>query len=341
MKIAVVNDVIVLAEALRRMMQINGHQIAWVAHNGAEAVQRCKQDVPDLILMDLMMPVMNGVEATRQIMAESPCSILIVTATVDGNAAMIFEAMSVGALDVADTPFLRVEDGMQTHQPLLQKIALIGRLIGTERQRQHCSPIKSVTTQDLVVIGASTGGPAVLADILSRLPRNFPAALVIVQHVDKSFAPSLTAWLNEHSALPVRLASAGDLPMPGEVLMANTNDHMAMDAQLRLCYVVEPAQLSYRPSVDVFFSSVAAHWPSRVAAVLLTGMGRDGASGLLRLREQGAYTIAQDEESCAVYGMPKAAVELRAAVDVLPSTLIADAVIAYVSAPSKRTSIRL
>jgi chemotaxis response regulator CheB len=177
--------------------------------------------------------------------------------------------------------------------------------------------------QRLLAIGSSTGGPAALAILLAGLPKNFPAAVVIVQHVDERFAKGMAEWLNRDSPLPVRVAQEGDRLVAGTVLLACTNDHLILKAADRVGYTEAPRDFVYRPSVDVFFDSVSEHWRGETMAVLLTGMGRDGAKGLLTLRSKGNYTIAQDQATCAVYGMPKAAAMLGAAVDILPIERIA------------------
>lgn len=175
----------------------------------------------------------------------------------------------------------------------------------------------------LVTIGASAGGPAALAVVLKGLPEDFSAAMVIIQHVDSQFASTMAAWLSQQSALPVRVAAEGDRPVAGSVLIACTQDHLKLQAAGRLGYTPDPVEYVYRPSIDVFFQSVSQHWRGGVIGVLLTGMGRDGALGLKALRDKGHHTIAQDEASSVVYGMPKEAAKLEAAVDILPVTGIA------------------
>jgi two-component system chemotaxis response regulator CheB/two-component system response regulator WspF len=159
--------------------------------------------------------------------------------------------------------------------------------------------------------------------VLSALPKTFPAAIVIIQHVDAQFAPGMAQWLSGTSVLPVRIAQEGDRPAAGTALLAGTNDHLIFKTSSKLGYSDEPRQLSYRPSVDVFFESLSELWLGDAVGVLLTGMGRDGARGLKTLRNKGHYTIAQDEPTSAVYGMPKAAAALGAAVDILPVDRIA------------------
>ena len=182
----------------------------------------------------------------------------------------------------------------------------------------------------LIAIGSSAGGPAALATVLGGLPKDLPAAIVIVQHVDERMAQGMAEWLAQQCVLPVRVAKEGDQPTLGVVLLAKTSDHLIFKTSVRLGYTAEPRDYVHRPSVDAFFQSVCRWWEGDVIGVLLTGMGRDGALGLKALRDQGRSTIAQDEESCAVYGMPKAAAALSAAVDILPLTRIASRLVGLV-----------
>lgn len=324
MRIAIVNDMPLAVEAMRRVLAAAPqHEVVWTAYDGAEAVELCQRQRPDLILMDLIMPRMDGVEATRRIMAQSPCAILIVTADVETSASRIFAAMGLGALDAIDTPLLGSRNPQAGAQPLLAKIEAIARRIGQERPGSGEERRASAAPETLVAIGASAGGPAALAAILGQIPRDLAAGLVIVQHVDARFAPGLADWLNQQSAVPVRLAREGDRVLPGQALVAGTDDHLVFRTKTRLGYTPEPAEHAYRPSVDVFFNSAARHWSGRVIGVLLTGMGSDGAQGLKELRRAGHHTIAQDQASSAVYGMPKAAAALDAASEVLPLDAIA------------------
>ena len=327
MRIAIVNDSAMAAEALRRVVaRVPEHRIVWIAKDGAEAVELCASDTPDLVLMDLIMPVMDGVEATRRIMASTPCSILIVTVSVRTNADQVFQAMGHGALDAIDTPTLGSGDLEVGAARLLAKIDRIGKFIHDGARLSVADQkggVRQSSLEGLVAIGASAGGPTALATLLGGLPSSFPAAIVIIQHVDERFAAGMARWLADTSAIPVRLAADGDRPEPGTALLAGTGDHLAFRAAHRLGYVREPADYAYRPSVDVFFQSVARFWPGKAVGVLLTGMGSDGAQGLRGLRAEGHYTIAQDKATSAVYGMPKAAAAANAAVDILPLDRIA------------------
>ena len=334
MRIAIVNDLLMAVEALRRVVTSRPeHTVAWIARDGEEAVNKCERDVPDLILMDLLMPVMNGVEATRRIMHASPCAVLIVTATVEGNVSLVFEAMGHGALDAVNTPMLGMDGSLRGARDLLAKIEIIGRLIGRRAgPRQGRAPgLAAIKGQGqrmhLVAIGSSTGGPAALAEILSQIPEDLQAAFVIVQHVDVQFAPDFAKWLNGRTHLHVRPAVPGCRPEVGTAWLAATDDHLIMTPDLSLDYSRDPVECFYRPSVDVFFKCAASCWPYIGIAMLLTGMGRDGAAGMLGLKKLGWFTIAQDEETSVVYGMPKAAKELGAVDEVLPLHRIASAVV--------------
>lgn len=331
MRIAIVNDLRMVVECqLRIIREVPGWEVAWVAANGLEAVRQCAVDPPDLVLMDLIMPGMDGVEATRRIMKETPCPILVVTATVDGNASKVFEALGAGALDAVNVPSLGQDaESLAGKAAFLKKITMISIIRGIAsdpRAPTLALPPPVLGKTRLVAIGASTGGPKALAEILSGLPEKLGAAVVIIQHVDVDFAPGLVSWLNGVSALDVVLAEEGVRPESDRVYVAATNDHLILTADLRFHYTPQPLDKVYRPSVDVFFQSVAEHWPVKGGAVLLTGIGRDGAAGLAVLREKGWHTIAQDEASSVVYGMPKAARELNAAIEILPVDRIGRAI---------------
>ena len=344
MRIGIVNDTGLAREALRRVvLSSSEHEVVWSANDGAEAIALARVDRPDLILMDLMMPGIDGVEATRRIMGESPCAILIVTATITGHLSRVYQAMGYGALDALDTPTLGPRGQIAGASLLLHKIEIIGKLISkpTERtfarrdaatsssaieQRAH----PEISLKPLIVLGASTGGPNALAEILTQLPTALIATIIIIQHVDAAFAPGLGQWLSDQAHRRVTLAVEGHQPVAREILLSGTDDHLIMGEDRRLHYSVEPRAMCYRPSVDVFFNSLAKNWPRPGVAALLTGMGRDGAAGLLKLRSLNWRTITQDEASSVVWGMPKAAVDIGAAEEILPLSRIAEAIVRLV-----------
>lgn len=356
MRIAIVNDLALAREVLRRLVHsVPGYRIAWTAKDGEEAVRKAAQDRPDIILMDLIMPVLDGVEATRRIMANSPCPILLVTSSVTGNFNLVYRAMGCGGLDAVNTPTLAPDGTVRDGEGILARIAKLARQQQIQVKAVSGGAAASVPPVGrcnretraeaaarlplLLAVGASTGGPEALARILRELPTACPVSVVLVQHIAAEFARGLAVWLQGYSSLPVRLAENGDEPRVGEVLLAGTDDHLKMSVDCRLVYTGDPVDYPYRPSVDVFFHSLAGTWPRPGIAILLTGMGNDGAQGLLRLRQLGWHTITQDQASCVVYGMPKAAAELQAACRVLPLAQIPAAVLDQIKlSPHKGTA---
>jgi len=317
MRIGIVNDSPFVSEAMRRAIRGHSqHEVAWIARSGSEAIEQYSHDQPDAILMDLVMPGMDGIETTRQIMAAKPCAIVVISANVEANAAQVFEALGAGALDAMSSSVLDSAAEKEQYRLLIHKLNKIARLI-SRPERVLSSPGMRKTAGGLVAIGASAGGPAALASVLQSLPRHYGAPVIVIQHVDPQFAGGLATWLNEQCHLPVRLAKEGDHPQAGQVLVAAREQHLVFTSPDRLGYTREPVETSYRPSVDVFLKSVKKYWRGQVVAVLLTGMGRDGAEGLRLLRESGHHTIAQNRQTSAVYGMPKAAADLNAASEIL------------------------
>ena len=352
-KVAIANDTLMALEALRRVIATEpAYELIWTARDGAEAVMKAKRHRPDLILMDLLMPKMDGVEATQQIMASAPCAILIVTGSVQGNTSRVFEAMGHGALDVVQTPTMTSAASLQRNSPdlkadlkaelktdlraaaqsLLFKMVTVSKFIGKYNKLssdggENTELAQRAKARSLIVMGASTGGPKALAKILSQLPKSLPAAVVIVQHIDPQFVDGLAEWLAEQSTLPVKIAQAGDVPVQGEVLIAGAQGHLMMTRDRSFSYLTASDPLAadtvYRPSVDILFKSVAKHWRSPGQAVLLTGMGKDGAAGLGVLKAAGWFTIAESQQSCVVYGMPRTAINMGAASHVLSANEIA------------------
>jgi two-component system, chemotaxis family, response regulator WspF len=339
------------------------YSVIWLAREGHEALIKCSRQPPDVLILDLFLPPINGLDITRQIMAQCPCAILLLTGNSSVHAPEILQALNQGALDIARTSLLNPQSSASQSSAsqgipslelddLCRKIQIVNKRYrqindakpvpakptvgGASLQRNENRPPTSIPIQTgtaaptstrrwdmqappaLLVIGSSTGGPKALGQILAEFPADLAVAIVIIQHVDRQFAASLATWLDEQTPLPVRLAVEGDRIQSGQVLIAGTNDHLICKPNLELAYVSEPADYAYRPSVDVFFHSLVQHWPTTGMAALLTGMGRDGAIGLGELRKRGWQTIAQDQATCAVYGMPKAAAELKAAMRVLP-----------------------
>ena len=314
MRIGIVNDQASAVDVLKKVIVDAGHKVAWIAHNGEKAVEKCCADVPDLVLMDLVMPVLDGAGATQAIMQKCPCSVLVVTSSIEGNSTKVFEAMGAGALDVVTTP--RQENGsIEGGNDLLAKISVIGKLQGKKKERAAPNPVPKVRmVPPLLAIGSSTGGPSALATLLGSLPEDFPAAIAIAQHVDGNFSENLAQWLDSQTGLKVELARSGMVMQAGKAVIAPGDRHMRMGPGGTVELSRGPGENLYVPSVDVLFESLCcAGFPSNSAAVLLTGMGADGARGMCDLRNSGWMTVAQDKESSVVWGMPGAAVKMGAA----------------------------
>ncbi|MDA0802998.1 MAG: response regulator [Planctomycetota bacterium] len=332
------NDLAMAREALKRAVAlVPGAELAWVANDGDEAVAKCRADTPDLVLMDLVMPRMGGVEATRQIMGQSACPVIVVTATVEGNAPGVYEAISAGALDAVDTP--RMSSGGAAGGDagkLLGKIAAVRAAIESEAFRAKAGPASappaaspvavdsllrrsaepgsSTVVDSLLLIGASTGGPQAIVDFFAGWDRaragiavgagSRSVASIIVQHMDPQFLPGFATWLAGRIGHRVSLARAGQEPVAGDVLVAEGGKHLAIGPSGAVVSLPGKPSDVHSPSINTMFESAARVRPGGGAAVLLTGMGRDGASGLLTLRRAGWQTFAQDRNTSVVWGMP-------------------------------------
>ena len=314
MRIAIVHDNTDAIRLFSQLIDELGHELIWSTRSGINAILQCHKNLPDLVLIKLDLPDMGGVEITRSIMNQTPTTVIVICKSIKTYPAKVFEAMSAGALDA----FAEPEDNQpETLQNLKNKIQNINKL-HKSISRKH-APEKNQIEKDipLIAIGASTGGPAALVKVLTRLPESIDAVIVIIQHMDNQFSEGLVKWLDEQTNIRVEMARSKQIPQSGMAYVAGTSDHLVLTKEGRFEYTADPKDYPYRPSIDVFFESAVAHWPNQIIGVLLTGMGRDGANGLLSLHNRGMLTIAQNEASCAVYGMPKAAAKLNAAQEIL------------------------
>ncbi|MDD2769406.1 MAG: chemotaxis-specific protein-glutamate methyltransferase CheB [Methylococcus sp.] len=341
MRIAIVNGDRLAVEILRAVVEpAPGLDVCWTAQDGGEAVARCAADTPDLILMGMQLQGMDGVEATRRIMGATPCPVLVVTATIAGAFTRVYDAIAAGALDAVETPRrIGGEPGLAGAEELLRKIGTVSSLAAPlARGLALPKPASGAGRAGVpvVAIGASTGGPQALGVVLSALPADFPAAVLVVQHLDACFADHLAQWLARKTPLAVRLLDRPEPIAPGTVFLAAREAHMVLDEQLRLRYAEAGGAANHCPSVDRLFDSLAALPGLKGCGVLLTGMGQDGAAGLLAMRRAGLMTIAQDEGTSVVWGMPGSAVRQNAAGDVLPLERIAPAVVRYIRSLTDR-----
>lgn len=302
--------------------------------DGHAAVVETARLKPDLVIMDVMMPVMNGLEAVAEIMAKTPTPILMLSAkTNPHDSDSAFAAIKLGALDVMEKPtgvvteaFSRIAVQLIIKVKSLSRIRVIHHYRAQRPKLEAPKLIVSTRPRRLLAIGASTGGPKAVLQLLQELPEDFSACVLVVQHIADGFAPGFADWLDRETALPVRMAESGSELVAGKVLVAPNQLHLTVRSN-RIVLEDSPPLNNCRPAVDAMFLSLAEQGlGEETVAVLLTGMGCDGAEGLASIYKQGAYTIAQDEASCAVFGMPKAAISRGAATQVLPLEHIAGVV---------------
>lgn len=308
-----------------------GFEIVGEAANGRQCVELVLRLRPAMVVMDMDMPEMNGVEATREIMRRQPTPILIFTSSeIDKARGVFYEALAAGALDIFYKPRLLNDEEVNLATSrfrrllkLLAPIKMIRRCgpkpLSPEPdvRAMYAGPARPRRLPEILALAASTGGPAALSALLRQLPAGFPLRTLVVQHMAAEFMPGFVEWLGQGVKLPVRAAAQGQLARPGEVLVAPGDFHMRLGAGARVELEASAPVNSCRPSADVLFESVAAASGAGAMGVLLTGMGEDGARGLLSMRRAGALTIAQAESSCVVYGMPKAAADIGAAAHVM------------------------
>jgi two-component system chemotaxis response regulator CheB len=302
-----------------------GFELVGQAEDGKQAIELCQALRPDVISLDMMMPVMTGLAAAEYIMAYCPTPILVVSSSVNrGELFRTYDALAAGALDVIEKP-RPGQLGWDVHYLGMLRLAARIKVV-THLRGRHATAVAAAVVPAapaprrrlrLVALGASTGGPRALVEVLGALPFDFPLPLLVVMHIAEPFGSAFADWLNDHCALEVRLARHGQAMPARGVVLAPPDLHLELRGRQLICER-GPERLSCRPSVDVLFESVARECGASAAAVLLTGMGQDGARGMLALRAAGALTIAQDEATSVVYGMPREAALLGAAQRILP-----------------------
>jgi len=308
-----------------------GLRIIGEARDGAEVLAMAEELKPDVISMDIRMPRVDGLEATRQIMAHCPTPIVVVSALLDADIDLAFHALQAGALAVVEKPPSRHDPTFPDKQRhLVTTLAAMADVRVVRRWEnapgrnslRQASEIgaPAIVKPELIAVGASAGGPSALSTLLKGLPSDLAVPIVVVQHMPDEFIPGLARWLNDGSPVPVRVASDGLVLEPGVVHLSPGVAHLtvARRGQAFVANLVhDQGNYRYRPSVDVLFESVAQVCGQASIGILLTGMGDDGAAGMLAMRETGARTLAQDKTSCTVFGMPAAAIELGAAEQVV------------------------
>jgi two-component system, chemotaxis family, protein-glutamate methylesterase/glutaminase len=327
-RVLVVEDSLTVRRRLREVLEACPEfEVVGEAQDGRRAIDLCLGLRPDVITMDMMLPLLSGLAATEYIMAHCPTPILVVSSSFNrGEVFKTYDALAAGAVDVMEKPSGSEAPGQWEHS-LLSALRIVARVRVITHPRARLQGLSSTAPPassgelraraaipELVAIGASTGGPGALARILRDLPREFQLPLLIVLHLSEPFAAAFADWLGTHTSRSVAYARSGESidELRGCVRLAPPGSHLAV-AGRRLQLTHDPERHSCRPSIDVLFESLAASAGSRAAGCLLTGMGRDGASGLLAMRLAGATTLVESEETAVIYGMPREAVKLGAA----------------------------
>ncbi len=328
-------------------------EVVGEAEDGKRAIELCRSLRPDVLTLDMMMPVMTGLAATEYIMAHCPTPILIVSSSVNrGELFRTYDALAAGAVDVLEKPRGDEPEGLWERR-LTGAVKLVARIRVITHLRARLgafgrptpsppptlgrAPLPEGGRHTMVALGASTGGPAAIVEILRQLPASFPLPILFVLHINEPFGLAFADWLDAQTELRVAYARDGE-PLSlaaGRVVMAPPNRHLVVRGG-RIHLTAEPERHSCRPSVDVLFESIGRELGSAAAACRLTGMGRDGAAGLLEIRRAGGLTIAQDEATSVVYGMPREAVLLEAATRILPLEEIGPLL---ASLPAARTGV--
>lgn len=336
-KVLIVEDTPVVREFLVHVLSADPDiRVVGTAHDGEEALEAVRRYRPDVITMDIHMPKLNGLDATRRIMETDPTPIVIVSGSTDPRElATTFDAMEAGALAVLLRPTgIGHPDHEATVLNLLQTVKLMSEVKVVRRWPRPRSrppaprPVEMGLGREpakvrIVAIGASTGGPPVLQTILAGLPKDFPVPLALVQHMAAGFTHGFVDWLSQSASLPVHAAGHGDCMLPGHVYVAPDDCHMMVERGGRIALARTGPVNGLRPSVSCLFRSVAEVYGCDAVGCILTGMGRDGAEELRLMKEKGAITIAQDKDSSVVHGMPGEAIKLDAAMLVLPPEKIA------------------
>lgn len=329
-RVLVVEDSLTMQAALRAILESDpALRVIGTAANGEDGVRQAQKLKPDVITMDLYMPVMDGLEATRRIMEACPTPIVVVSAYADSEILPVsFQAIQAGALDVVQKPAGLGQPGFPgARERLISTVKLMSEVKVIRRRGRRAADLPPGEAHDtapgfaagparrdfrVVAIGASTGGPAALNQLLGALPRGFAAPVVVVQHMTAGFLQGMVEWLQTTCPLPLSVVQENTHLMPGQVYFAREDRHLVFHSP-DVVGLNQDAPVSHaRPSATVLFRSMAEVHGVRAVGVLLTGMGDDGAAGLKAVSDRGGLTIAQDEETCVVYGMPKAAVELGA-----------------------------
>ncbi len=335
-RVLVVEDSITVRRRIVEVLSADADlEVVGEAADGREAIALCERLRPDVITLDMVLPWMSGLDVTEYVMAHCPTPILVVSSSTNRNELFsTYDALAAGAVDAMDKHGGQGDASWERELvravKLVARIQVVTRPRGRVRAERRLVSLGAPRRTSLVALGASTGGPGALLDVLRGLPPGFDVPILIVLHISPAFASSVTEWLSGQTGWQVEFARDGERWPPAgshQVRMAPPERHLEL-ASRRLRLTTAPERWSCRPSVDVLFESIAREVGPDCTACLLTGMGKDGAEGLRQLRIAGAFTLAQDESTSMIFGMPKAAIALGAAELVLPLDEIAAAIAA-------------
>jgi two-component system chemotaxis response regulator CheB len=329
-RVLVVEDSRAQRELLVGILQASGtFEVVGTARTGREAVESAHSLRPDIIAMDIHLPVFDGYEATRQIMQHCPTPIVMVSNSAGDEGRRSLSAQTVGALAVVRKPgAINTPTYQHDRETLLKTLRLMAGVPVVTRHARRLPPNAGKVVQPveetvrLLAIAASTGGPAAVQQILNDLGGDFPLPVVLAQHIAEGFVTALADWLNATTPLTVKVARAGEQLLPGHVYLAPDSHHLTVRMPDQVVLSAASSGDTYCPSADRLFASVTKAYGPQAIGLILTGMGSDGATGLRALHDTGAYTLAQDEASCVVYGMPQAAAQLDAVTRVEPLATI-------------------
>lgn len=326
-RVLIVEDNLVVQQYLQAaLVGAEGFTVVDVVDNGIDAVKKNMAMKPDVILLDLFLPGMDGIAVIDEVMSHAACPIIVISGELDRkDRDLNFEAQRSGAVEVMEKPKgMSSEKFARFSEELRHTIKIMAEVKVTTRKLKVAKPLPSFTRDlqpadnwSLVVIGASTGGPAALYKMLTLMAKkmdNF--SVLIAQHMTAGFSETFCGWL-ANTGCQVKIASQGESPKKGWIYLANDNQHLVMGADEKL-YQRDNPGARFTPSVDMLFESVACHYRGKICAIMLTGMGNDGTQGMLQLKTKGATCIAEDESSCVIYGMPRAAIAAGAAQYVMP-----------------------
>lgn len=328
--VLVVDDSAIIRDAIINALESdNAIKVIGTAANGKEAIDLVPQLKPDIITMDIVMPIMNGLDATKHIMAYHPTPILVITSLLSKDMEIAFKSLTSGALDVIERPSISELSNptSKIRKQLIDKIKILanvkvithleGRVI--KKEKPQLVPTKEeIKKFQIIAIASSTGGPKTLRNILSKLPVNFPIPIVIVQHISEGFTKGLVDWWDSECRIKIQEGKDAERLCEGVVYVSPSFVHMTVTKGGRIRLEDTPPVGGHKPAANVLLSSVAEAYPQSAIGVILTGMGDDGAIGIKAIKEAGGFTIAQDEASCAIFGMPKVAIEMGVVDKVVP-----------------------